>query len=483
MGVFPMLEIGSAGSPYVLCYAAARNVLSRKMRLETFLENQGVENIRGGYKVQIDGSITGRPCWPFFQGYNDPNPAQCALAVMLSDDIVSTSGTYNIMPGIKESEDEPRIRAGAGLLSSEVDTDSLELAGSYSVAYGGFIVGGEHEESLLDFLTNDVAPVLGGYFGVNASGQISFKRYESVITAQTADYTLTDSNSLGGDNVIDDETTRIGAIDIGSDYHWGERRFKERHIAHYMNLKVLYDEGLRKLEVNSRFSDLSFETALTAFDHIYARWGEGALRHTVSVPWDGHLLLPGDSLAYTNSRLPDMQGGQGISSELYEITGVSPDISAGRVRLDIIRRPTCKAIAPVAQIESLAGGSGLEWYIERNGLPGMPWTILSGSGNAADNWAVGFKVSFVDATTGAILSSSGVSEFEITAVFDGGGGTLKTLTFDDVPSLSAGDLVIFATYTTCSAVTATNGLGLTQTDYLFLDTAGANPSGAAHRWG
>jgi len=409
---------------------------------------------------------TAKPCWVMGNGRNEVNPGQLALWVMLSNR--GSANAWDILPDREPTAEKKGARAGAGLTTDDVDTDSWESAGCTAPHNGVFVVGAEHDESLVSFLTKDIAPILGGYVNVDSDGKLEFIRYSPVVTGNSSSLTITDDNSLGSDNFVDDESVRPSSIKIHSLYNWARRQFMEEYTAHYDDIRQLYGDAGVSIEVRSRLNVADYSSALTALAGYRSRWEHGALAHTVIVPWVGTKLGCGDRVTYTNSRVPDGEGAQGISAQTYEVVGVAPHFDKGTVTLELMKSRSAKMIAPTCIVVSQVSGSTTY---------NVSAKYSGASGGIDDEWAVGWYVNFVSGSTGARLLLSGVAAFEITAL------TSSTMEFASCPTLSAGDFVIFASHGNASSSVANSESSADQHDFLFSQNDDNQQSYTGQVWG
>lgn len=427
-----------------------------------------------------DGDAMLRPVYSSLRGIGgDPNPADIALRIMLSKNGDGTEDAdYDILPGQDAIGERAEIRSGAGLTTDEVDVAAWEYAKTKSLSSAGFCIGADGPVSLIDLLTTEIAPMCGGYVYVTREGKISIKVYEPVTTTASAEFTITDDNSLGADNCIDDESNILVSVKAPEEYDWARGDYRTIHIAHYERNHHIYGRTSQSLELRSRLYSLSHHDAITVLDRIATRWGTGSIQYQVRLPWAAHLVDPGDTVVYTNERIPNYSGGRGVSEQFCEVTGKTIDLQNGTVTLKLVARPSGKYISPVGTLAVNTSGDTWTFY-----------TTYGPTDLGDDAWAefaVGWKVIFIS-PTGTERSGTNTPT-EITAL-QASGASLPSnpngqATFDSPPgTIAAGDYFILCDYSDLSGSETANGARSAKpTDYSYISTGGEWPTGARDRW-
>ncbi len=391
---------------------------------------------------------------------NSSNPADMLLRIMLSDTgDGSIDADYDTLPGLAPTTTWHQLRAGAGLTTDQVDKASWLAAASSSIRATNFILGAKGEERLLDII-KEVAPLLGGYVYINTDGKIAFKKYSAAAVSTTVSQTLNDANTLGSDNLQLDEKTVISSITIHSGYSVIDDKYKRVFNAYYSNRHHQYKDQRGKIEIKSRMGAISDWQVKEIFDALILRWGHGATRVKVSTPWFGHVIIPGDTVRLTNSRLPNLTDGTlGIENVIFEVVGVHPYLDEGRVTLDLIKRPTVKLISPVLKIDGAPVGNVVDidptYYTEHD---------------PDDEWSAGWSVKVIDGSNGDERGADIIDTI-----------TATSLTFDSIPVGTAdGDWIIFNDYAAVGggSYTQTNALhGADMLDFAYIGDNTQNPDG------
>jgi hypothetical protein len=375
------------------------------------------------------------------------------------------SATYDIMPGAIASASRPKVRAGAGLTTGEVDVDAWEdLLNSPSTSKG-YPVGIETGKSLISLLRDDICPLLGAYLYVTRNGKLSVRSYQSVSSALTGDYTADDDVLLSEDSNTVDESKVIASIRIKSDYDWRSEEYLRQDIATYYESWRLYGDTSEPLEIASRISGRDFQDVNSVFGDFISRWGQPVETAMLSLPMSACLLEPGDKIAVTNSRVPDWRGDTGQSAVVYEVTGIGLDIGAGRVRIQAMRVETSELLSPTGRLGSNISGDN--WNA----------TNIHSPNSLDDDFAVGWRVRFFSKTSGTPRVATNAYA-TISAV------TSSTITFTSPPTdIIDGDIFIIADESEVSALTQQNSSeSATPSNHLHLTDSDTNPSGSTDRW-
>jgi len=481
-GCFAIYDIATSGDDeYVQIDQNAPNVLANETEgwpFHKWLEQVGEIVVTMDDERVVAEGLKARVVYPQKNGWGtdttnpdrcpSSNPALAALRLMLSDEGDGSNHIdYDRIPGQPATETTELIRGGAGLTTDDVDVDAWEEAAEQSFPSHGWI-GGE-QESLVDILTDDVCPMLCGYLYVTRAGKLSIKLYEQAACGAAVTATLTTSNTDHRevkDNAIDDETLLVATVEISGGYDWGKKKFNTLFPVHYEEAEELYDNRANVLEIRSRFAAAAYEEVVTLADAWHARWGQGAIVHEVSAPWTTHLVMPADNVRYTNPRLPDYEGGEGISGVLCEVVSAAQDLQRRRCKLKIAQRDTAKMIAPSAYLGSYIG-SGV-WFA---------YYLYSGVEDISEEWATGWRVQFMDPATGNLRTAS-YSYATIYAL------NSTRMQFTNAPTdICVGDIVLLAQWDDVQIITTTNtDKGAAETDFAYISGSGFNPAGAGHKW-
>jgi hypothetical protein len=455
---------GVAASGYVLVHSASTDLLRADgVTLAGWLESLGIDP--GAATVPPPVDITARAVYPMRSGFGgDNNVADIVLRLMLSDlGDGAVSATYDVLPGQAATATREQVRAGFGLPAARVDVASWVSAGEGALPSCGFVDGASGVERLGDFLSADACPMLGGYWYVNRSGAIAFKRWEAATAASTATYTLDNHTSLGSDNVLDDETAIVASVVIHSAWDYAEGKHRRKHIINMAATLHLYKDTARTVEIKSRLAGDSESSVLSLMDQYTARFGDGVQVLNVVAPWGAHTIDPGDTLLLTNTRIPAGDGTSGgLSGIFVEVIGIDPDFENGEVRMTVARRPEAKLISPCCEIDTDEGGGEYTAH------------VVYGAGDLDEEFAIGWIVQAYDPDAGTLRAgSAAISDLDSSSVWLAAG----------ITGLAAGDRLIFADYGTATSAAACSQTGAGQPDHAFISATGYNPAGSKDRWG
>ena len=285
-----------------------------------------------------------------------------ALELMLSNEGGGTG--YDMLPGRAPDVGDGvgRLRSGAGLTSSEVDTDSwLYYAGREHISL--FITS---TATLFDVLRDEILWRAGAYAYTTREGKLACKKMDSVsVTGNLTEYNAT-SHVLHSDMTsTDNEEAQIGRAIIRCNYDPTADGFGER-------VEISWPEseevtGLGKagtIEIASRslwvgdvpsradggpaiVGGASRTTLRAALDRIRYRGEYGGRTRRFPVPWKYHRDLDiGDRFLLTHEYMPDHEGGIGLSAVPHEVIGVAYDYQALQIHVTAEQLTRGKILAP-----------------------------------------------------------------------------------------------------------------------------------------
>ena len=398
------------------------------------------------------------------------DPAHAALMMMLSDlGDASNHATYDVLPGVSpaltsSTGDIVGKRVGAALPSSWVDVTAWEaLEGA---AFGPATFYLDDPMSLLEFLVREVAWRLGGYVYVNDSGQISFRRYLPALPAAALPAITTSDLRVPNVSTVDDESEVLGSAVMKCNWDPELRQHMLRVETSWLDTFPLYGEGRPSLELESRSlwvgqaspSPLvsapgSSLQIVAALDRLYSRSRNGVRRHSMALLWNKHLdALPGWTFAFTDGRVPNLEGSLGVTARQLECVAVHPDYATGQIALEAEEKPQGWLVAPV----------GIITLVSAQDLFDLESSADYYDGNPASDFPVGATVRIYGASASPPFSASGTAV--ILSVQDPGQIEL-TATFGGGFTLAAGDLVCLES----SANTGNeNTTGADVQDHLFM---------------
>jgi hypothetical protein len=392
-----------------------------------------------------------KPVYPQHPIYGTGNPAMMALRIMLSEygDGVAHA-PYDLLPGEAATETAVGKRVGAGLDPSTVDITSWLAASERYPHTQGFVIGIEGEESLITFLTEDIAPLLCGYVYVNSDGKIAFKSYDLSITSVEVDATITDSNILAGANTVWDETAAVGSVVVHGHYNPYNQKYLTIHNFVLPETYDLYQKRANTLDVKSRLWAPDRSSVVSLFDRYVSRFGGGSQSMSIKMPIEGLLLRPGDEVRITSEYVPNFTGTMGITAQLCEVTSVSPDINSMTVDVNLVVRSTAPLIAPYGVLDTNTTGD--------------TWSVVNpcdSNNHIYPEFAVGWRVQFVDPATGGFRTGTNAY-----ATIDDIDGTLFTFT-DPPTDIASDDIFYLVDAASLTGTETTNTLGMSPTDYLY----------------
>lgn len=299
-------------------------------------------------------------------------PGQLALAIMLSDLGDGTNHSfYDVLPGRSvdfsiETEDMSRKRMGAGLPAAWVDVDSWEDVPGEIV---GMVL--DEEMELIDFLTNDILPWMGGFVYVTPEGKIAFQRYApetvrgnayAIGAAVTADDTIESA---------DDEMSVVSRVGIECNYHPRDGFLKRVEVV-FEDTSEMLGEQDREINLKSRTTwvgtdahdlrmastSVDVSTLKARLERYRVRQDLGSRRHTRRFPWSlSKRLRLATRVNITDPDMPNHEGSLGVTSEPHEIVSYDPEYSTGDVICELENTTSGVRWAPSALVSSWDGGT------------------------------------------------------------------------------------------------------------------------------
>ena len=388
------------------------------------------------------------------------DPATAALQVMLSTlGDGANHATYDVLPGRRPSATAPIRQVGAGIPSDWVDVatwEGLQGVGGLCTFYL------EEETRLLDFLINEICWRLGGYIYVTDDGKISFQRYVAD-TPAVSSATIAKADILAGSvSVVDDESETVGRVSIECNYHPGQREFRAQHQVVFADLNGTYGDDLASVELQSKSlwigsgggSLNSPPTGqweiISSFDRMYSRTKDGVRKVRFQLPWKQHLTVkPGYVFQFTDDRLPDFAGGEGISQRTHEVTAANPDPQSGSLEVEAEEIPRGYLVAPSALVTSYDAGTGVITIDTSTDFHGT---------EPGFDFMLGATIRVFDASASPPFSTS-----QLGTVISLTANTIGTGGFASSPA--SGDLIVLE-YSTPTGNTAAN-TGAEAPDHLF----------------
>ena len=377
--------------------------------------------------------------------YMVADPARVALTMMMS--ILgdgANSGLYDVLPGRAPAVNDTHIlrRLGAGVPSAWVDVASFA---DWAGVGGSMAVFVDQPTTLLEFLEREVLLRLGGYLYVNGVGQLAFQRWRIAVPDSSLDVLDANDDAIGFDvDAVDDETDVLASAVFDLNWDPYAREYQRTIAVQWQDTAPIYGDESQQIDLSSKTlrvgqasaspllsQPFGNETELVAMlDRLYSRTRRGVRKVRVTLPWRRHVdYLPGHVFKLTDARLPDGDGGVGVTERQHEVVAASLDYGGGTVEVEAEEMPQGWLIAPSYIVSSKSGNNILA---DTTGDEGDIFDSLPGR-----DFPVGCSVRIYDASASPPYS---VSEVEtVTAVGDG------FITVASLPSaftVALGDLVV-----------------------------------------
>ncbi len=380
-------------------------------------------------------------------------PWAVALQVMLS--IVgdgTNDATWDVLPGrsyvTTTTEDLSAKRVGAGIPAAWVASSGAGTWNTHMGAGGEGTITGiiDEKQRLFDFLTNEILWRSGGFAYISVDGKLSFQLYKPAHIRAGVD-------TLGRDELghvvsvwdAEDEVPGRAELEcnyiIGQGYQrkveviwednadlYGEHGRDQNHIR--LQTKSLWVDGTGVMlpGVALATQPMPVTSVLLMLDRLRSRVLVGGRRARVRLPWTKHVdTVIGKQYSLTDDRMPDLEGGSGVTSRVYEVVGVDMDFQSGFIEAELEEVIAGAAIAPSCIVGSYASTT---ITIDTTGPEAGMYDSNPGSDFAAD-WVV----RIYDASASPPYSSS------TTATISSVTASTIVLTSTPSPTPAAGDIV------------------------------------------
>lgn len=442
------------------------------------------DTIGGYYGHKVDKEVEAQPgdLWtltPVFilTGY--------AVAVMLLQILTSrlgdsTNGSYDNLPGSQRTEwGGPELRAGAGMLSTDIDTDSITDHAQYGIPWTYIIDG---EQSLGDVLA-DFCLATNTVWYIDVSGRLAFRSVAT--TSNEAGTTIDDDVLIEEPTVewLEDETyprltVRCNYSPVTGDYETTlnvvDVELQERSRGREESVEI--ESRSIRITEHGQPDTVARGFALPGIERDAVRdmlrriqTGNGRGRLMVHTRCTGQLWATsaiGQRVTIGVSSAPDFAGGN-TSSLSGIVVGRKPNYDDGTVDLEIEAQDKLYVIAPCMAVTAISVGP--PYVLTLSGT-------LTGTGDMDDGvnqFAVGDTV-YVWDMSGNTFASRTVTASAWTSV---------TLSSAPGFAVAVGDLV-FHPIQTGATSTYTNAAGYTRIDFLYQMPDNENGSGVdfVTRW-
>lgn len=417
-------------------------------------------------------------------------PMKAALQVLLSDrGDGNNDSTYDVLLGVTSTGagatgrlevGEHEIRMGAGVPAALVDLTTLTDADLLQDRCAGFqyVLGAKGEENLVDFLT-EVAWALNGYWCLNSSQKLTFKRFTAAYASDTSDGSITETYALNDSDLrsVDSEEDVVHTLRIKCNYDFGSGDFKGECNAFYQAEKETFrnrgENGVLTLERRGLCVDMpgqdewyinnglnappaTLESVRFRLDAMFARRVFGLKKFRVRLPFRFCTLVPGQRVTLTHSQLNNFAGTT-VSGETYEVVGVNlGNLADGVVEVELHEVFSGKPINPTVEVSS--------WSVDTATLKtSAQWHADATPGR----WfAVGWKVKILDYSASPPFSTVS-NELTVAAVTDTTIQVTGTVGF--TPAVN--DILVSTTYDNATSLVANAAQSLAQQSYAFMCTS------------
>jgi hypothetical protein len=412
------------------------------------------------------------------------DPALFALHLMCSR-YGDSGDTYDVLPGVAVDDGDgltPERRMGAGLPEAWVDVDSWLDAVGVAGSTPTFVL--DESMHLLDFLFREVVWRMGGFIYQTSDGKLAFRQYDPA-TADSSLVTYDESDLASTDiTVVDDEREVISGAVVESNWDFDRREYMHKSVINFVETQSVYGDNRDRLEVSSRSLRVGAasshphtshpvqESDLQAqFLRAYARTRLGLQRVRLAFRWQYHLrFFIGHRFKLTLSKVPDGEGGAGISAKVFEVVHFEPEKDTGRVIVECEASVIAKLIGPRMEISAISSNT-----LTLNGD-----AALQPEPSTLKQFPAGCSVRIFDASASPPFSASEVE------VVDGAQTTQGEIDLVALPSsftIAVGDHVqmVFGS----GNVGATNDIGADVEDHAIMTDTDGNVDGDTdhnHRW-
>lgn len=368
---------------------------------------------------------------------------------------------------------------GAGIRSTEIDTDSFDVLRPYSTPVIRVIKEPLSPKQILV----DLAHITGGRIFVSENGKVTARRdfapYPDTQTVFSAD--IEEAIAVPGwdtrtANVYNMWSWKMRNVTTNFRMERSTRKYKERSFS--------------PVETEMLVAGISMGLAEAVAVSTLMRYDTPAPEITLDISEDSTVILqPGQNVLVTFLHLPDQQGSEGITAELYEVIEYAPNGST--VSLRLLRLPQQGNVGLVAPAALVQGVSGSDITLQSSSSTHLaptqsklntPVADILGSGEDGtedvDWFRVNDPVQFIDAST----LGNATPTTAVTTISSVDYATRIIQVASKPAWLAADDIMRLATYATTKA-------GLNQSlrlpYFLFwADSTPAMPGGdAAYEWG
>ena len=297
--------------------------------------------------------------------------ANVVLGLLTSIKGDGANGPYDFFYG----NDEAQI--GVGIPSFRVNAPAILRALSGSPRMRVIIEPGA---LLLDVMERELS-WLGLYLDTDQDGLITVREVAYPVSVQDCDHQLTDTSlHASASEELRVSGRLINRVTLKADYDPADKEHRlEMNLPGILTTEnqlgeaVSFDPTWLPRPANVLQLALLEET----LGLLVSRWGIPRPEFATEYDWTQHLVRVGDTAGVVNPRLPDSNGGQGVSLGCL-VTAVESDLDAGLVRItaEAVGSTRGGYFCPAGEVQNVAGVGGGVYDLTLN--PAASSRLVSG---------------------------------------------------------------------------------------------------------
>ena len=329
--------------------------------------------------------------------------ATVVLALLTSIKGDTANGAYDQIPGTSS------VQTGAGISLANRINDAAIIRILRNLPTLVFVI--EPGELLLDVLERELS-YLGLYLDVDDGGLITLRKVLYPTSTQDCDHQLTDSSAHASatdelrmsNRMVSRVTLKSGFDPVEGEHGMILNMPGELTDENALGEEVVFEPTW--LPAPANIGDL--EVIRENLGRLSTRWGSPHPAFVMEHDWTAHLVKVGDTVAVTNARLPDSNGGLGVVVAALA-TAVESDLDAGLVRItaEAVGSSRGGYLCPAGEIVNVAalGAGSYALTMQVAGASRLVSGLLEGGAEAdeAEYFAIGWAVVGRDEQTGALL--------------------------------------------------------------------------------
>lgn len=409
--------------------------------------------------------------------YLKGTPGSIFAALLLSDEGDGNNhATYDYLPAVTPATSSTFTtkRVGAALPSTWVDDTTFNPRGNNQRHMSLLL---DEPTTLIDLWRNEFFFRMGGYLYVTPSGKISFKEILPAVPSSSIS-TLTESDiALASVGVIDDETDIVSTAKWASNYSYLDNSYRLTTEVRFGDVSQLYGDQRAPYEFESKSLWIGageppwpqaggpaygHTDLVTALDRIYSRVKNGLRKVTMLLPWRQHTTATiGTEVKVTDTRMPDLEGGIGVSARTHDVVSRTVDFKSGTVEVRLEEMQSGKLIAPSFVVGSYdAGDISID-------ITGAEADLFPSANEPAYFFPLGSTLRIFDASASPPFSAS--DTWTIDAIMD---ETTISVSGGSAFTPAAGDLGVLE-YSADTGNTSTNSAA-DVSDHAFMQSSSSN---------